>query len=154
MKQKHVAGPHKVLPKHGGRECQHWELLHRLHTAFQHFPLDNLKHHLQNTYCKQYKVLLVILSYTVIDPRAVMIHFPNAPLANTERTQVCINRSFPSRNIRFHRGLGNKEIQEKNQRWNLNLKEFTCHHIYICGLLTWLSLFKMNHTKPNHHYKN
>lgn len=91
-------------------------MLHRLCTTFQHFPLDNLKHHLQNTYCKQYKVLLVILSYTVIDPRAVMVHFPNAPLANTERTQVFINSTFHSKNTRFYRGLGDKEIQLKNQR--------------------------------------
>lgn len=38
------------------------------------------------TYCKQDEVLLVVLANTVIDPGTVMVHLPNAPLTNTERT--------------------------------------------------------------------
>lgn len=34
------------------------------------------------TYCKQDEVLLVVLADTVIDPGTVVVHFPNAPLAD------------------------------------------------------------------------
>lgn len=37
------------------------------------------------TYCKQDEVLLVVLADTVIDPGTVVVHFPNAPLADAER---------------------------------------------------------------------
>lgn len=37
------------------------------------------------TYCKQDEVLLVVLANTVIDPRTVVVHLPNTPLANAER---------------------------------------------------------------------
>lgn len=70
---------------------------------------SGLQKDLQNTYCKQYKVLLVILSYAVIDPGAVMVHFPNAPLANAGRTQGFSHSAFHSGNTQFRRGLGDRE---------------------------------------------
>lgn len=39
------------------------------------------------TYCKQDKVLLVVLADAVIDPGTVVVHLPNTPLTNTERTR-------------------------------------------------------------------
>lgn len=35
------------------------------------------------TYCKKHKVLLVVLPNTVIDPGAVVVHFPYAAFTNT-----------------------------------------------------------------------
>lgn len=37
------------------------------------------------TYCEKHKVLLVVLPNTVIDPGAVVVHFPYAAFANTVR---------------------------------------------------------------------
>lgn len=39
------------------------------------------------TYCKQDEVLLVVLAHAVIDPGTVVVHLPDAPLANTERAK-------------------------------------------------------------------
>lgn len=35
------------------------------------------------TYCEKHKVLLVVLPNTVIDPGAVVVHFPYAAFTNT-----------------------------------------------------------------------
>lgn len=40
----------------------------------------------QPTYCKQDKVLLVVLADTVVDPRTVVVHLANAPFTDTEMT--------------------------------------------------------------------
>lgn len=37
------------------------------------------------TYCEKHKVLLVVLPNTIIDPGAVVVHFPYAAFANTVR---------------------------------------------------------------------
>lgn len=40
------------------------------------------------TYCKQDKVLLVVLADTVVDPRTVVVHLANAPFTDTEMTII------------------------------------------------------------------
>lgn len=40
------------------------------------------------TYCEKHKVLLVVLPNTVIDPGAVVVHFPYAAFANTEQERA------------------------------------------------------------------
>lgn len=59
------------------------------------------------TYCKQDEVLLVVLADTVIDPGTVVVHFPNAPLADTERAERQTLRGVPTeaggpRGLRTH----------------------------------------------------
>ena len=49
------------------------------------------------TYCKQDEVLLVVLADTVIDPGTVVVHFPNAPLADAERAARQTLRGAPRR---------------------------------------------------------
>ena len=48
------------------------------------------------TYCKQDEVLLVVLTDTVIDPGTVVVHFPNAPLADAERAARQTLRGAPT----------------------------------------------------------
>ena len=48
------------------------------------------------TYCKQDEVLLVVLADTVIDPGTVVVHFPNAPLADAERAARQTLRGAPT----------------------------------------------------------
>lgn len=52
------------------------------------------------TYCKQDEVLLVVLANTVIDPGTVVVHFPNAPLADAERAARQTLRGGPHRGRR------------------------------------------------------
>lgn len=40
------------------------------------------------TYCEKHKVLLVVLPNAVINPGAVMVHFPYAAFTNTEQKQT------------------------------------------------------------------
>lgn len=59
------------------------------------------------TYCKQDEVLLVVLADTVIDPGTVVVHFPNAPLADAERAARQTLRGVPTeaggpRGLRTH----------------------------------------------------
>lgn len=101
---------HSRVQQDGSREltCLTQEVLNRSHQVPHPSPASTLPlalhrvcaslgsesralpRDLAHTYCKQYKVLLVVLSHAVVDPGAVMVHLPNAPLADTETTQASL----------------------------------------------------------------
>lgn len=63
------------------------EYIHVLQARFQlkNSTLSVSHHATTFTHSEEHKKSLILFSYTVVHPRAVMIHFPNTPFANTEK---------------------------------------------------------------------